>query len=185
MAARGKSRMNNQKIRIQSLKYGNQLHYEWETTLLEKTDTYIFVLGHRGRKLKHYTKGQVFTVEHWTIEFFPFDDWFTVSADIVDGKITQYYCNISQPAQFNEDRVTFVDLDIDLVYKDGRWNVVDEDEFSVNAIKYSYPPDLVRKVIHEQQSLEQRIEQGRFPFDGTIDRFIKMLPSVVGDRFLE
>ncbi|MFC4302629.1 DUF402 domain-containing protein [Cohnella boryungensis] len=168
--------MNNRLIKIQALKYDNQLHYEWDTTLLERADAHIFVLGHRGRKLKHYTKGQVFTVENWTIEFFPFDAWFTVSADIIDGKITQYYCNICQPAQLDNNIVTFLDMDIDLVYKNGSWNVVDEDEFSVNATKFSYPSDLVRRVIHEQQSLEQRIEQKRFPFDGAIDRFINVLP---------
>ncbi|MFF2482077.1 DUF402 domain-containing protein [Paenibacillus sp. NPDC058071] len=169
--------MDNQQMRIQSLKYGNHLHYEWDTTLLEKTDEHIFVLGHRGRKLKHYTKGKVFTMENWTIEFFPFDAWFTVSADIIDGKVTQYYCNICQPAKLNENTVTFVDLDIDLIYTNGRWNVVDEDEFAANAVKFSYPPDLVRRVIQEQKSLEERIEQGRFPFDGTIERLIKMLPD--------
>jgi len=168
--------MNNQPIKIQSMKYGNHLHYEWETTLLEKTDSYIFVLGHKGRKLNHYTKGQVFTVDNWTIEFFPLDAWFTVSADVIDGELKQYYCNICEPPQFAGDLVTFVDLDIDLVYRNGQWMVVDEEEFADHALKFSYPPELIKRVRMEQQGLEQRIKQGRFPFDGAIERWMEWIP---------
>ncbi|UUZ92913.1 hypothetical protein LJK87_48015 [Paenibacillus sp. P25] len=77
--------MDARQITIRALKYGNVPHYEWNTTLLELTDSHIFVLGERGRKLTHHTKGKEFIVEHRTIEFFSFDSWFTVSADMADG----------------------------------------------------------------------------------------------------
>ena len=130
--------MTNQ-ITIQALKYGDLLHYEWNTTLLEKTDSHVFVLGEYGRQLHHYTKQNVFTIENWTIEYFSFDSWFTVSADVVGGKIQQYYCNINQPAKMNGNTVSFVDLDLDYVQRKGVWMVVDEDEFEMNAIKFGYP----------------------------------------------
>ncbi|MFC5403119.1 DUF402 domain-containing protein [Cohnella soli] len=171
--------MNSEPVKIQSLKYGNHRHYEWDTTLLERSDDYIFVLGHRGRKLKHYTKGQVFTVDHWTIEFFPFNDWFTVSADIVDGKIAQYYCNICEPSRMAGNVVSFIDLDIDLIYKNGTWEVVDEDEFEIHAVKFAYPSELMVRVRHELMSLQNRIEQNLFPFDGAIE---KLIPAVIREE---
>ncbi|MDF2964470.1 MAG: hypothetical protein K0S39_6205, partial [Paenibacillus sp.] len=82
------------RINIQAYKYGDRPHYEWETVLLEQTDTYILVLGEYGRKLKHHTKGKTFETYNWTLEYFSFVDWFTVSGDIRDGEIYQYYCNI-------------------------------------------------------------------------------------------
>jgi protein associated with RNAse G/E len=164
-------------VRIQALKYGNRPHYEWETTLLERTDAHVFVLGQYGRKLRHYTKGKTFTVENWTIEFFPFDCWFTVSADIVDGRIAQYYCNICQPARMENDTVSFVDLDLDLVYRDGRWAVVDEDEFALHAVQFSYPPELIERAELELESLRERVRQQRFPFDGAIERWIGSIPA--------
>lgn len=167
----------NDSIRIQALKYGDRRHYEWETTLLEATDAHLFVLGHHGRKLRHYTKGKTFTVENWTIEFFPFDRWFTVSADVADGKIVQYYCNISQPPRLDGDCVSFVDLDLDLVYRNGRWSVVDEDEFAENAVKFGYPPELIERARRELEGLQQRIERKQFPFDGAIERFIRHIPG--------
>lgn len=163
-------------ITVQARKFGDRPHYEWRTTRLEQTDSHIFVLGHYGRKLKHFTKGKTFTVENWTIEWFPFDSWFTVSADIVDGKIVQYYCNISEPARIDGNTVSFVDLDIDLVYRNGEWKVVDEDEFTLHAAKFGYPPELMAKVRQELERLEQRIALKQFPFDGSIERFIPRIP---------
>ncbi|NHN34608.1 DUF402 domain-containing protein [Paenibacillus agricola] len=168
--------MSNQMITIQALKYGGHLHYEWNTILLEQTDSYIFVLGEYGRKLSHYTKDQIFTVENWTIEFFSLDSWFTVSADIVEGKILQYYCNINQPATINGQVVSFVDLDLDLVYRNGKWAVVDEDEFASNTLKFGYPDELVKRARMELDSLQERIARKQFPFDGAIERFIRMIP---------
>ncbi|AZN40574.1 DUF402 domain-containing protein [Paenibacillus albus] len=163
-------------ITIQARKYGDRPHYEWRTTLLEQTDSYIFVLGHYGRKLKHYTKGKTFTVENWTIECFPFDSWFTVSADVINGEIAQYYCNICEPARMEGGTVTFVDLDIDLIHKNGRWEIVDEDEFEIHTEKFAYPPELVTRVRQEVERLQERIALKQFPFDGAIERFISRIP---------
>lgn len=167
--------MNNQ-ITIQALKYGNHPHYEWNTRLLEKTDSHIFVLGEFGRKLNHYTKQKVFTIDNWTIEYFSFDSWFTVSADIVGGQIKQYYCNINQPAKMEGQTVSFVDLDLDYIQRNGEWSVVDEDEFASNAIKFGYPDTLIHKVRQELESLKERINNHVFPFDGSLAKLIAHVP---------
>lgn len=168
--------MDNQ-ITIQALKYGNLLHYEWNTTLLEKTDSHIVVLGQKGRQLHHYTKQKVFTMDTWTIEFFSFDSWFTVSADIVGGEIKQYYCNINQPAKIEGQTVSFVDLDLDYIWVNGQWRVVDEDEFASNAIKFAYPDTLIHQARQELENLKQRVLGNQFPFDGSIVKHIASVPS--------
>ena len=37
-------------ITIQAFKYGDIRHYEWNTTVVEKTDSHIVVLGEFGRQ---------------------------------------------------------------------------------------------------------------------------------------
>ncbi|MCS7460759.1 DUF402 domain-containing protein [Paenibacillus doosanensis] len=160
-------------LTIQSLKYGNHLHYEWNTKLLEQTGEYVFVLGEKGRKLHHYTKGKIFTMDHWTIEFFSFTSWFTVSADIAEGTIRQFYCNINQPARIQGNHVSFVDLDLDLICRGGEWKVVDEDEFATNAVRYGYPDELIARARQELELLQKRVAERKFPFDGTIDRWVE------------
>lgn len=168
--------MNN-KITVQALKYGNRLHYEWNTLLLEKTKQHIFLLGEYGRKLHHHTKQKVFTVDNWTIEFFSFDSWFTLSADVVGGKIEQYYCNINEPAKMEGSIVSFVDLDLDLIQRNGEWMVVDEDEFESNSVKFGYPDAIKQRAKQELVNLQIRINNKQFPFDGSIERFVDRIPN--------
>ena len=164
-------------ITVKALKYGDRPHYEWTTNVLELTDSYVFVLSEKGRKLLHHTKQSVFTVDNWTIEFFSFDSWFTVSADVIGGEIQQYYCNINEPARKSGNVVTFVDLDLDLVYRDGEWKVVDEDEFAGNAIKYGYPEETIWRARQELKNLQDRIANKKFPFDGTLEKFVTRVPA--------
>lgn len=164
-------------VTVKALKYGDKLHYEWETTLLQKSDRHIVVLGEYGRKLQHHTKQKVFTVDNWTIEFFSFDLWFTVSADVVNGKIEQYYCNINKPAKMDGNVISFVDLDLDYVHRNGEWKVIDEDEFEHNAVKFGYPDDLIHNAKRELVSLQERIKNKQFPFDGTLENFIDCVPN--------
>ncbi|MBW5447587.1 DUF402 domain-containing protein [Cohnella sp. CFH 77786] len=159
-------------VRVQALKYGNRPHYEWDTILLERSESHIFVLGEYGRKLHHHTKQRIFTVENWTLEFFPFDAWFTVSADVVGGQIQQYYCNINEPAKLEDNTVSFVDLDLDLIHRNGEWRVVDEDEFERNSVKFAYPDGLIHRAKLELANLQSRIQNKGFPFDGSLERFI-------------
>jgi len=164
-------------ITIRALKYGDKPHYEWETLLLAESNEHMFVLGEYGRKLNHYTKQKEFTMEAWTIEFFSFVSWFTVSANIVDGQIEQYYCNINQPATLQGSTVSFVDLDLDYVQRKGEWLVVDEDEFASNAVQFGYPEELIKRARQELESLKERVRDHLFPFDGTIETFISRIPK--------
>lgn len=170
MAGETRDTIYGETIHIQALKYGNRSHYEWDTTLLEKRETGLFVLAHKGRQLHHHTKGKVFTMENWAVEYFPFDEWFTASAEVVDGQIMQMYCNICQPPQMKEQLVSFIDLDIDLIFRNRTWEVVDEDEFELHTQRFGYPPDLIERVRSEVERLQERIEQKGFPFDGTFER---------------
>ncbi|MFB9325692.1 DUF402 domain-containing protein [Paenibacillus aurantiacus] len=164
------------KLTVRAFKYGERPHYEWETRVLERGDTHLFVLSAPGRRLRHFTKNAVFTIDRWTLEFFATDCWFTVSADVVDGRIAHYYCNVNEPARIGGGEVSFVDLDLDLLGADGQWRVVDEDEFAFNSVAFGYPEVLITRAKEELASLRRRIEEGRFPFDGTLERLAAQVP---------
>jgi len=60
------------------------------------------------------------------------DRWYNIfeihdkSSDALKG----WYCNVTYPAEFTDDMISYVDLALDLlVYPDGRQLVLDEDEF--------------------------------------------------------
>jgi protein associated with RNAse G/E len=75
----------------------------------------------------------------------------------------------------NGNTVSFVDLDLDYVQRDGKWLVVDEEEFENNAVKFGYPDELVRQARKELERLQERIVNKQFPFDGSIAQFIERI----------
>lgn len=157
-------------IKICALKYGNVLHYEWDTVLVEENDKYLLVRGEVNRKLKHHTKNAVFTFENPSIEFFPYDEWFTVSVEKAPGNKLNYYCNISMPPTFSGNSLSYIDLDFDYIKNgDGEWTLVDADEFVEHSEKYKYPPELIAKAIEAKDKLKNLIDSHSFPFNGWIE----------------
>lgn len=120
-------------VKICSLKYDGMLNYEWSTTLLECTCKYLLVKGEANRKLIHHGKGKVFSFENPSIEYFPFNEWFTFSVERAESGKFNYYCNICMPAKFENNVLSFIDLDFDIIKQpNGEWTVVDQEEFIIN-----------------------------------------------------
>ena len=73
-----------------------------------------------------FAEGDRFLEAYWS------DRWYNIFEihSRVDDTIKGWYCNVSQPAQIKPGVIGFVDLALDLlVYPDGRWLILDEDEF--------------------------------------------------------
>lgn len=66
------------------------------------------------------------------IELYFSDRWYNLYEihDPASGVVKGWYCNISRPAQILPERISYVDLALDLlVYPDGRQLVLDKGEF--------------------------------------------------------
>jgi len=65
------------------------------------------------------------------VEIYFSDRWFNIYEMYTPGgALLGWYCNICQPAEISTERISYVDLALDLlVYPDGRQIVLDEDEF--------------------------------------------------------
>lgn len=67
-----------------------------------------------------------------SIERYYTDRWYNLFEiyDRDDDRLKAWYCNVTYPAVFTTDRITYRDLALDvLVYPDGKYLVLDEDEF--------------------------------------------------------
>lgn len=166
--------MRSNIVTIKAYKYGNIKHYQWPVKVIEKNNDFLICKGEPGRILKHFTRNKEFVFEKPSIEYFSFRDWFTLAMNIDGQKIESYYCNISKPVFWEGDKVlSFIDLDLDLVKNKGEgWKVVDEDEFEVNSRKYKYPVELVNRTKKELEVLISKIENKKFPFDGSLLKYI-------------
>ena len=128
--------------------------------------------------MTHHTKQRTFTVEGWSVEFFSLREWFTISIDLLEGQVAQYYCNIAEPAQIAGATLSFVDLDLDLIRRSGKeWEVLDEDELEANALRFGYPEALVLRARAELEGLRARVRSRGFPFDGTLDPYVQSVAA--------
>jgi len=71
------------------------------------------------------------------IERYYEDRWYNIFEihDRDDDHLKAWYCNVTTPAEFTPGKIAYVDLALDvLVYPDGKYRVLDRDEFEVLAL---------------------------------------------------
>jgi len=106
--------------------------WRYEGTVLRRTGTSLTLEAvydrsdedFHGLILRH---GDRFVETHYC------DRWYNVFAvhDVDSGELKGWYCNIVRPARLEPEHIWSVDLALDLVVlPDGRWVVVDQDEFA-------------------------------------------------------
>ncbi len=89
----------------------------------------------------------------WMVEFYWDHPWHAV------------YVNIGTPCEWNGDRVTQIDLDLDVVrLLDGSVKTIDEDEFAEHQVLYNYPQDLIDSARAAADEVALMIEAGTEPF---------------------
>ena len=175
-------KLEAKRLTIQAKKYDGRPHYSWEGTILKQMETYLVVANTPGRTLHHHRRDTIYTYDNYSLEFYPLNADFTVGLDVeLTGEVT-YYCNICLPPVLQGDHLSFIDLDLDLVYRDDVWTVVDEDEFLENQQLYRYPVELIERTRTALLDLQQRIAQQQFPFDGFLDSFIPTVLKMNGRR---
>jgi protein associated with RNAse G/E len=121
-----------------------------------------------GVDVEHQLLGQIRGGTR-TIEYYWLDRWYNIFRFLSDDGATRlFYCNVNMPPKLEGDQLTYVDLDIDmLVQPDLSYQVLDLDEFEINAVRYGYPTE-VREQAHEAvNELTSMIISRQFPFDFT------------------
>lgn len=161
---------NNRKaIIMKAYKFDGRLHYEQTLELFEKFDNHVVLKGVKGRELIHHTRNSVFKFDKNTLEYFFTDRWYTAAIIFDDnGNVVHVYCNIALPCTILEHSVEFVDLDVDVVVRNGKIEVIDIDEFEEHKILYKYDEELEKKIFIAVDTVKTDITKGNYPFDRDI-----------------
>jgi uncharacterized protein len=106
-----------------------------------------------------------------TIEYYWLDRWYNVFHFLdQDGQTRLFYCNVNMPPTFVDGRLSYVDLDIDiLVQRDLSYQVLDLDEFEKHAKSFGYDDETRRQAHSAVAGLIAMIDMGQFPF---VDRVL-------------
>ncbi|AZN39473.1 DUF402 domain-containing protein [Paenibacillus albus] len=99
------------------------------------------------------------------VSFFIPGEWFNV-VGLLEEYGVRYYCNVASPLFFQNDVLTYIDYDLDVIVpRGGKPQIVDQEEYELHKIAYHYSEEVNRKVMEGLQALLSRIESGHAPFN--------------------
>ena len=105
--------------------------WEYESKIIEKTPSALLLEAYFNRSDLMFN-GVLLREGDRFLELYPTGKWFNIYEihDKDDDEIKGWYCNITRPARFDEEKISYDDLALDLlIYPDRKILVLDEDEF--------------------------------------------------------
>ncbi len=154
-----------QQIIVSACKYDGREHRRWSARIKSQEDSLLVLDAEFEEEIKHQLLG---VVARGTVsrEYYWLNRWYNIFRfENPDGNLRSFYCNVNVPPTFDGRVLSYIDLDIDiLVAPDLSYQVVDEDEFALNADKYNYPPRIREQAFQALAELKVLIENRRFPF---------------------
>ena len=151
---------------INSLKLDGKIHRTWQAKMVDETEDLIVLVGIFENEIKHSQLGVIRrgTTSH---EFYWKNRWYNIFRfHEPEGRLRNFYCNVSQPPKIKNGLLNYVDLDVDvLVRKDFSFEILDLDEFELNAERFGYSIELREKVDESLDEIVEMINSRAFPFD--------------------
>lgn len=157
----------NNRIRVRVLKYDGAEHRTWTARILKHIDSLLILDAVFDEEIQHDLIG---TIASGTVstEYYWLDRWYNVFRfSDRSGMLNSFYCNVNMPPSFDGNVLQYVDLDIDvLIRPDFSYQILDLEDFEVNARTYDYSPEARENAYAALAELVQLIETRSFPFDG-------------------
>lgn len=175
--------LSDRRMRFLSVKYSGRLNYLWGAVVLaENPEGFVWYAPGGERFVRpthtHRTRYDWIGV-NWH------DRWYSVTASFIPphkvagapGRLHHYYCNIAAPGSWADEQMyRYVDLDLDVyVHRDGRVDLLDEDEFEFHRRRFGYPRDVVAATRRAAREVEDLARAGLPPFDGSLAAFHRAL----------
>jgi protein associated with RNAse G/E len=150
-------------------KYGGHPHYRGAVHLLGDDEHGSWLWRPAGHTVFRGVEARFVTNEPALIVVAP-DAWWSPSWYPGHAKV-DLYVNIDTPAVWDDERIVCVDLDLDVIrFTDGRVEIVDQDEFDENQVRYGYPADLIAAAEHAAAAAFDLVQRNVAPFDGVAAR---------------
>src|SRR5215211_7249813 len=152
-------------VTVRTYKYDGSEHRHWRAQISRQEDSLIVLDARFEEEIRHPLLGTV-ARETSSVEYYWLDRWYNVFRFVEPtGQLRNYYCNVNVPPVLNNDVLSYIDLDMDvLVAPDFSYSILDEDEFTVNAARFNYPREVIDKSQSALKELISLIEVRAFPF---------------------
>ena len=165
-----------EEIEVRVLKHDGAEYRRWNARRRRQEGALLILDAEFEFDVQHTSLGAISKGTR-TIEYYWLDRWYNVFRFLnEEGGTRLYYCNINRPPTLEGDVLSYVDLDIDvLVQPDFSFEILDLEEFEVNAVRYGYSDELKSKTRAALDELVAIIESRQFPFDANSLKFSESL----------
>ena len=168
--------MTGREIRVVYTKYDGSLHWHQTMRHLGEDEHGVWLGAEAGSTARRGNEPPI-TYEQPSAQLIPPGQWWTAVFNAAPAR-TEIYGDIGTPPDWlSADKVTMVDLDLDVirVRNDGRVLIVDEDEFAEHQVRYGYPADVVSQAEHAAAWLHQAISANAEPFESRYREWLQLV----------
>jgi uncharacterized protein len=156
---------SSEQVTVRVLKYDGTEYRRWDATLARQDGQMIVLDAEFESDVQHDLLGEIPRGTK-TVEYYWLDRSYNVFRFLEPDNTTKlYYCNVNMPPMLTNGRLSYVDLDIDiLVRPDFSYEIMDLEEFAANAERYLYPEHVKTQAQKAVAELISMIEGRQFPF---------------------
>ena len=153
-------------ILVRACKYDGSEHRRWPAQLLRQDDSLLVLDAKFPEEVVHDLLGTIARGTH-SLEYYWLNRWYNVFRFAQpNGELRNYYCNVNVPPTFDNDVLSYVDLDLDiLVEPDFSYQILDIEDFKGNAELYNYSADVQENARRAIDELVGMIQAREFPFN--------------------
>lgn len=161
----GETAASAKAITVRTYKYDGTEHRHWRAQISLQQGSLLVLDAKFEEEIQHPLLGTI-SPETLSIEYYWLDRWYNIFRFVQpEGELRNFYCNVNVPPVFENNVLSYIDLDIDiLVAPDFSYNILDEDEFAINAKRFNYPTEVRRRSLEALEELIALIEKRAFPF---------------------
>jgi uncharacterized protein len=153
-------------IIVRACKYDGREHRRWPARLLRQEGPLLVLDAYFPEEVSHDLLGTIALGTH-SLEYYWLDRWYNVFRFAQpNGELRNYYCNVNVPPTLENDVLSYVDLDLDiLVAPDRSYQLLDAEDFEENAKLYGYSDEICTSARRAVDELVRMIEVREFPFN--------------------
>lgn len=156
----------DERVDVRIGKWGGGRHWEFEARHLGQDAHGTWLAADVGCHLVR-PDHEFRSAFDWVMLLAPGAPWVASFYDHPDQPLATYV-DVTTPPVWDGTTVSMVDLDLDVVlFRDGRLELDDEDEFAGHQASLGYPPEVVDLAERAAKDLLEAVGARRAPFDGT------------------
>lgn len=153
-------------IIVRACKYDGRERRRWTAQLLRREGPLLILDAYFPEEVTHDLLGTIAVGTH-SLEYYWLDRWYNIFRFAQPGgALRNFYCNVNVPPALENNVLTYVDLDLDiLVAPDYSYQILDAEDFEQNASLYRYPNEVRTNAGRAVDDLVRMIETREFPFN--------------------